>query len=35
MMTDAGRVVHLVDDDEAIRRAARFMLRTSGYLVKT
>jgi two-component system response regulator FixJ len=35
MMTDAGRVVHLVDDDEAIRRSASFMLRTSGYLVKT
>lgn len=34
-MTDAGRVVHLVDDDEAIRRSASFMLRTSGYLVKT
>ena len=34
-MTDAGRLVHLVDDDEAIRRSASFMLRTSGYLVKT
>ena len=32
-MTD--RLVHLVDDDEAIRRAASFMLRTSGYVVKT
>jgi two-component system response regulator FixJ len=30
-----NRFVHLVDDDEAIRRAASFMLRTSGYLVKT
>lgn len=29
------RLVHLVDDDEAIRRAASFMLRTSGFLVKT
>lgn len=29
------RVVHLVDDDEAIRRSASFMLRTSGLVVKT
>jgi len=29
------RLIHLVDDDEAIRRAASFMLRTSGFLVKT
>jgi two-component system response regulator FixJ len=28
-------MVHLIDDDEAIRRSASFMLRTSGYLVKT
>ena len=35
MMADDGRHVHLVDDDEAIRRSASFMLRTSGYLVKT
>jgi len=34
-MADNGRQVHLVDDDEAIRRSASFMLRTSGYLVKT
>ena len=34
-MPDNGRKVHLVDDDEAIRRSASFMLRTSGYLVKT
>lgn len=34
-MADNGRHVHLVDDDEAIRRSASFMLRTSGYLVKT
>jgi two-component system response regulator FixJ len=27
--------VHLVDDDEAIRRSAGFMLKTSGYQVKT
>lgn len=30
-MTD--RIVHLVDDDEAIRRSAGFMLKTSGYKV--
>lgn len=34
-MTDAQQTVHLVDDDEAIRRSASFLLRTSGYLVKT
>jgi two-component system response regulator FixJ len=34
-MTEPSRTVHLVDDDEAVRRAASFMLRTSGYLVKT
>jgi two-component system response regulator FixJ len=27
------RVVHLVDDDEAIRRSAGFMLKTSGFKV--
>jgi two-component system response regulator FixJ len=31
----ATRNVYLVDDDEAVRRSASFMLRTSGYLVKT
>ncbi|QAY78722.1 response regulator transcription factor [Sphingosinicella sp. BN140058] len=34
-MSENGRIVHLVDDDEAIRRSASFMLRTSGFLVKT
>lgn len=34
-MTDAKRFVHLVDDDEAIRRSASFMLRSAGFLVKT
>ena len=34
-MAEKTRMVHLVDDDEAIRRSASFMLRTSGYLVKT
>jgi two-component system, LuxR family, response regulator FixJ len=34
-MAEATRTIHLVDDDEAIRRSASFMLRTSGYVVKT
>ena len=34
-MPDRELVVHLVDDDEAIRRSASFMLRTSGYVVST
>ena len=34
-MAEKSRMVHLVDDDEAIRRSASFMLRTSGHLVKT
>jgi two-component system response regulator FixJ len=29
------RIVHLVDDEEAIRRSAGFLLKTSGYAVKT
>lgn len=33
-MTLPNRVVHLVDDDEAIRRSASFMLKTSGYSVR-
>lgn len=33
-MTEA-RLVHLVDDDEAIRRSASFVLRTGGFAVKT
>jgi two-component system response regulator FixJ len=33
-MSDGARTVYLVDDDEAIRRSAGFMLRTSGYVVK-
>ena len=32
-MTD--KIVHLVDDDDAIRRSASFMLKTSGYQVKS
>ena len=34
-MSETSRTVHLVDDDEAIRRSASYMLRTSGYVVKT
>lgn len=34
-MSEKNRNIYLVDDDEAIRRSASFMLRTSGYLVKT
>lgn len=30
-----GRLIHLVDDDEAIRHSASFMLRHSGFRVKT
>lgn len=30
----SDRTIHLVDDDEAIRRSAGFMLKTSGYQVK-
>jgi len=29
------RVIHIVDDEEAIRRSASFMLKTSGYGVTT
>ena len=34
-MSQDSRLVHLVDDEEAIRRSAGFMLKTSGYAVKT
>lgn len=30
-----SKIVHLVDDDEAIRHSASFMLRHAGYIVKT
>ena len=33
-MTDAGRLVHVVDDDESVRRSVAFMLKTSGYKVE-
>jgi len=36
MTTDSNlRFVHLVDDDDAIRRSASFMLKTSGFEVQT
>jgi two-component system response regulator FixJ len=35
LMAEGSRTVHLVDDDESIRRSVSFMLRTSGYVVKT
>ena len=31
----SDKIVHLVDDDDAIRRSAGFMLKTSGYQVKS
>lgn len=35
-MSEEGlRLVHLVDDDEAIRRSVGFMLKTSGFHVRT
>jgi two-component system response regulator FixJ len=33
-MSSDGRIVYLVDDEEAIRRSAGFMLKTSGFQVK-
>ena len=33
-MTPPGRTVYLVDDDDAIRRSASFMLKTSGFTVR-
>lgn len=33
MTEDELRLVHVVDDDEAVRRSASFMLKTSGFAV--
>ncbi len=33
-MTDR-KLIHIVDDEEAIRRSASFMLKTSGFAVET
>lgn len=32
-MNESERVVHVVDDDDSVRRSVGFMLKTSGYLV--
>jgi FixJ family two-component response regulator len=32
-MNEGERLVHLVDDDESIRRSVGFMLKTSGFKV--
>jgi two-component system response regulator FixJ len=29
------KLVHIVDDEDAIRRSASFMLKTSGFAVQT
>lgn len=34
MMAD-NRLIHIIDDDDAIRRSASFMLKTSGFKVET
>lgn len=34
-MSDDVRIVHVVDDDEAVRHSVGFMLRKAGYAVKT
>ena len=33
-MSDETRLVHLADDDEAVRRSVGFMLKTSGFQVR-
>jgi two-component system response regulator FixJ len=35
MTEDDSPLVHIVDDEEAIRRSAAFMLKTSGFRVRT
>jgi two-component system response regulator FixJ len=35
MTSSELRVVHLVDDDQAVRRSVSFMLKTSGYEVRS
>ena len=32
-MSDGEKVVHVVDDDDSVRRSVGFMLKTSGYRV--
>lgn len=31
----SGKLIHIIDDEEAIRRSAAFMLNASGYIVET
>lgn len=33
-MSDAEKMIHLVDDDDSVRRSVGFMLKTSGYRVQ-
>ena len=35
MAMTEGRMIHIVDDEDAIRRSASFMLKTSGFDVQT
>lgn len=35
MVGEAGRLVHLVDDEAAIRKSAGFMLKTAGFRVES
>jgi two-component system response regulator FixJ len=32
-MSESDKVVHVVDDDDSVRRSVGFMLKTSGYIV--
>jgi two-component system response regulator FixJ len=34
-MNDAEKVVHVIDDDDSVRRSVGFMLKTSGYKVQS
>jgi two-component system response regulator FixJ len=34
-MADSDRTIYLIDDDEAVRRSAGFMLKSAGYAVKS
>ena len=33
-MSETDKTVHVVDDDDSVRRSVGFMLKTSGYKVK-
>ena len=30
-----ARLIHVVDDDDSVRRSVSFMLKTSGHLVRS